>query len=96
MVRDPSTVNSADTAAAPVPPIAARKPYAVASPNGARNDDYYWLRDDTRQSGEVLNYLQAENAYRDAMLAPTRALQQRLYEELSGRIKPDDASVPVL
>jgi oligopeptidase B len=95
VVRDPSTVNSAETAAAPVPPIAARKPYAVASPNGARNDDYYWLRDDTRQSAEVLNYLQAENAYRDAMLAPTHALQQRLYEELSGRIKPDDASVPV-
>ena len=95
MVRDPSTVNSAEAAAAPVPPIAARKPYAVTSPNGSRNDDYYWLRDDTRQSGEVLNYLQAENAYRDAMLAPTRGLQQRLYEELSGRIKPDDASVPV-
>jgi oligopeptidase B len=94
VVRDPSTVNAADTAAA-VPPIAAKKPYAVPSPNGARIDDYYWLRDDTRQSSEVLNYLQAENAYRDAMLAPTRALQQRLYDELTGRIKPDDASVPV-
>jgi oligopeptidase B len=58
-------------------------------------DDYYWLRDDTRQSGDVLNYLTAENAYRDAMLAPTRALQERLYGELTGRIKPDDASVPV-
>ena len=58
-------------------------------------DDYYWLRDDTRQSGDVLNYLKAENAYRDAMLAPTRALQERLYGELTGRIKPDDASVPV-
>jgi len=67
----------------------------VASPYGTRMDDYYWLRDDTRQSGDVLNYLTAENAYRDAMLAPTRALQERLYGELTGRIKPDDASVPV-
>ena len=97
MVRDPSTVNVADktAAVAPVPPIAAKRPYAVASPNGTRMDDYYWLRDDTRQSGDVLNYLKAENAYRDAMLAPTRALQQRLYDELTGRIRPDDASVPV-
>ena len=67
----------------------------MASPYGTRMDDYYWLRDDTRQSGDVLNYLTAENAYRDAMLAPTRALQERLYGELTGRIKPDDASVPV-
>jgi len=97
VVRDASTVNAADKTAAPAhaPPIAAKRPYAVASPNGARVDDYYWLRDDTRQSGDVLNYLEAENTYRDAMLAPTRALQQRLYDELTGRIKPDDASVPV-
>jgi oligopeptidase B len=97
VVRDLSTVNAADktSAVAPVPPIAAKRPYAVASPYGTRMDDYYWLRDDTRQSGDVLNYLTAENAYRDAMLAPTRALQERLYGELTGRIKPDDASVPV-
>src|SRR3984957_10869013 len=97
VVRDLSTVNAADktSAVAPVPPIAAKRPYAVASPYGTRMDDYYWLRDDTRQSGDVLNYLEAENTYRDAMLAPTRALQQRLYDELIGRIKPDDASVPV-
>jgi oligopeptidase B len=97
VVRDPSTVSAADKSAAlaPAPPIAAKKPYAVPSPNGARIDDYYWMRDDTRQSRDVLNYLEAENAYRDAMLAPTRTLQQRLYDELIGRIKPDDASVPV-
>jgi len=58
-------------------------------------DDYYWLRDDTRQSSEVLDYLRAENTYRDAVMAPTRGLQQKLYDELIGRIKPDDASVPV-
>ena len=79
----------------PAPPVAARKPYQVTSPHGTRQDDYYWLRDDTRQSPEVLDYLRQENAYRDAMMAPAQALQQRLYEELIGRLQPDDASVPV-
>jgi oligopeptidase B len=68
----------------------------VPSPNGSRNDDYYWLRDDTRKSKEVLAYLNAENAYTDSVLAPMHSLQDELYEELVGRIKQDDASVPVL
>ena len=80
---------------APVPPVAAKKPYQVPSPFGAREDDYYWLRDDSRQSAEVLNYLDSENAYRDAAMASTNALQQQLYNEIIGRLKPDDASVPV-
>ena len=88
----PSAVNAA---VAPAPPVAAKRLYAVPSPNGDRMDDYYWLRDDTRQSSEVLDYLRAENTYRDAVMAPTRGLQQKLYDELIGRIKPDDASVPV-
>jgi oligopeptidase B len=97
VVPHPSSVSTPDSAAAsaPVAPSAAKKPYAVPSPNGARTDDYYWLRDDTRQSSEMLNYLHAENVYRDAMMAPTQVLQQKLYDELIGRIKPDDVSVPV-
>jgi oligopeptidase B len=92
-----STAAAADIQAAviPAPPIAAKKSHAVPSPHGERIDDYYWLRDDTRQSKEVLDYLHAENAYCDAVMAPTRGLQQKLYDELVGRIKPDDASVPV-
>jgi oligopeptidase B len=78
------------------PPIAARKPHQVLSPNGAREDSYYWLRDDTRKSKEVLNYLNDENAYTNSFLAPTQSFQDELFEELVGRIKQDDASVPVL
>jgi oligopeptidase B len=78
------------------PPIAARKPHQVLSPNGNRDDSYYWLRDDTRKSKEVLNYLSDENAYTNSFLAPTQELQDELYEELVGRIKQDDSSVPVL
>ena len=51
------------------PPVAARKPFEVRSPHGTRVDDYYWLRDDTRSKPEVLDYLRAENAYREAVTA---------------------------
>jgi len=77
-------------------PLAVRKPFQVESPNGAREDEYYWLRDDTRQSPEVLAYLNAENAWRDQAMAHTAALQEELYAELTGRLEPDDSTVPVL
>ena len=83
------------TAAVPPPPDAARRPHEVKAPFGAtRTDDYYWLRDDERQDEAMLAYLQAENAYTDAVMAPLGALQERLYGEIVGRIKQDDSSVP--
>jgi oligopeptidase B len=79
----------------PSPPDAARKPHVVRAPFGAeRNDEYYWLRDDARRDRDVLGYLEAENAYADAVLAPLRPLQDRLYGEIVGRIAQDDATVP--
>jgi oligopeptidase B len=80
----------------PVPPVAEKRAFDVVSPNGNRRDDYYWLRDDTRKSKEVLGYLETENAYRDAYMAPSAHLTQKLYDELVARLQPDDASVPVL
>jgi oligopeptidase B len=78
-----------------IAPDAAKKPHEVKAPFGAtRNDDYYWLRDDDRKNPEMLAYLNAENAYTDAVLAPTKPLQEKLYNEIVGRIKQDDASVP--
>lgn len=82
-------------AALPVAPVAAQKPYEVKAPHGAaRNDEYYWLRDDTRENKEMLAYLTAENAYTDTVLKPLEGLEESLYNELVGRIKQDDASVP--
>jgi oligopeptidase B len=78
------------------PPVLAKRPFSVTSPNGAREDDYYWIRDDTRKNPEMLAYLGAENAYADAALAPTKALQDTLYGEFVGRVKQDDSSVPYL
>ena len=82
-------------AAQAVPPDAEKRAYEVKAPFGAvRNDDYYWLRDDSREDPAMLAYLQAENAYADQVLAPTAVLQETLYQEIVGRIKQDDASVP--
>ncbi len=78
----------------PVPPVAAVRPHVVESPNGSRNDEYYWLRDDKRSSREVLGYLEAENAYKAAMTRHTQALEDRVYGEIVSRIKQDDSTVP--
>ncbi|MCW4474217.1 S9 family peptidase [Xanthomonas sp. H13-6] len=86
---------SATATPLPVPPDAEKRPHAVTAPFGAtRNDDYYWLRDDKREDKAMLAYLEAENAYADAVMAPLKPLQDRLYDEIVGRIKQDDASVP--
>src|SRR5271170_1979808 len=79
-----------------VAPVADRRPHIVAAPHGDRSDDYYWLRDDERSAPEVLDYLARENAYSEAMLAPLATLEQGLFDELTGRLQPDEASVPVL
>ncbi len=79
----------------PLPPVATQRPHEVRAPFGAvRKDEYYWLRDDTRKNPEMLAYLKAENAYADAALAPLKPLEDRLYQEITGRLKPDDSSVP--
>ncbi len=57
-----------------------------------RVDEYFWLRE--RDNPEVRAYLEAENAYADALLAPTEPLQSRLYQEMLGRIKETDQNVP--
>lgn len=57
-----------------------------------RIDDYYWLRD--RENPEVIEYLEAENAYYKAMTAHTDKFQEALFHELKSRIKEDDSSVP--
>ncbi len=84
------------TDAAGKAPVAREIPFNVESPSGARNDEYYWMRDDARTNADVLAYLNAENAYADAQLAHTKPLRDTLYKEMVARLKPDDASVPVL
>ena len=80
----------------PTPPVAAVRPHTVHSPHGDRIDEYYWLRDDTRRDPEVIAYLDAENAYLDAVQAHVKPLEERINAEILARIKQDDASVPCL
>ncbi len=90
-----TTAHAQDSQPAPVPPDVAQRPHAVKAPHGAeRNDEYYWLRDDKREAGEMLDYLKAENAYADALMKPLKPLEDRIYDEIIARIKQDDASVP--
>lgn len=74
------------------PPQAPIRPHRITQPGPARTDNYFWLR--YREDPEVLAYLQAENAYTEAEMAPTRALQDALYQEMRGRIVETDQSVP--
>ncbi len=91
-----ATLSPATSAGAtPKPPVAAKRDHAVKAPFGAtRNDEYYWLRDDTRKNPQMLAYLKAENAYTDASLEPLEGLKDAIYGEIVGRIKQDDATVP--
>lgn len=59
-----------------------------------RNDDYYWMRD--RENPEVIEYLNAENEYLKSSLKSTEEFQEKLFQEMKGRIKEDDESVPYL
>lgn len=74
------------------PPKATKKPHPLEIHNDTRIDDYYWLRD--RENQEVIDYLNAENAYTEAILAPVKAFRETLFEEMKGRIKEQDESVP--
>ena len=76
------------------PPLAVQQPYVVKSPHGDRQDPYYWLRDDTRTSPTVLDYLHRENEYVEQYASAYQDLTASLTNEIIGRIKQDDSSVP--
>jgi len=87
-----SLSNLAAAADGPTPPVARKIPHEIAAHGDVRVDEYYWLRD--RENPEVIAYLEAENAYLEAEMAATGALQATLFDEITGRIEKDDASVP--
>ena len=78
--------------AAPNPPLARREPVEHIVHGDRRVDHYDWLRH--KGSPEVLAYLDAENAYADVVLKPTRDFQEKLYQEMLERILETDLSVP--
>lgn len=76
----------------PQPPAARVIPHELEEHGDVRVDDYFWLRE--RENPEVIFYLEAENAYMDAVMLSTAALQTELFEEIRGRIRQTDSSVP--
>ena len=77
----------------PLPPPIARKHHTQTSLHGAElTDDYAWLRE--KENPEVTAYLEAENAYAQAVMAPLEALRESLYNEMLSHIKQTDVSVP--
>lgn len=75
-----------------VPPTAKKIQEALTIHGDTRIDNYFWLKE--RDNPEVIEYLKAENEYKDAMLKHTVKLQKKLYKEIVGRIKQTDMSVP--
>jgi oligopeptidase B len=76
----------------PSPPIA-RKEHTETTLHGVvLVDDYAWLRD--KENPDVTAYLEAENAYADAVMAPLAGLREKLYEEMLSHVKQTDVSVP--
>jgi len=82
----------AERSTAPQPPVAHRQPVEHVLHGDRRIDDYAWLRD--KASPEVLAYLIAENAYTDTILRDTEPFQEKLYQEMLGRILQTDLTVP--
>ncbi|MEM9732567.1 MAG: S9 family peptidase [Pseudomonadota bacterium] len=85
------------------PPVAEKRPYQTQWHGRTLTDDYAWLRADNWQDvmrdpsalpDDIRAYLDAENSYQEALLADTKGLQDELFEEMKGRIKQDESSVP--
>tara|TARA_B110000003_G_scaffold51688_2_gene50849 strand:- start:10456 stop:12651 length:2196 start_codon:yes stop_codon:yes gene_type:complete len=102
-MKTPEYVTQAS--ALPTAPDAAEKPHTTDIHGLQLQDDYFWMRlsdeqkaakESDDQTTEVVDYLKAENAYTKEAMAPTEGLQEKIYEEIVGRIKKDDESVPVL
>ncbi|MET0182306.1 MAG: S9 family peptidase [Caulobacterales bacterium] len=87
----------------PIPPAAEIRPVRIEQLGRVRVDPYQWLKDDNWQQvmrdpdvlrADIRAHLDAENAYMRAVMAPTDALQEQIFQEMKGRIKEDDATVP--
>jgi len=84
-------------------PIAEKNPTILTKHGDVRIDDYYWMKlsdkqkmadEPDEQTSKVVAYLEAENKYREDMMSHLTGFQENLFEEIKGRIKQDDASVP--
>jgi oligopeptidase B len=93
LTADDKTPNNAGAPnTPPVPPVAKKVHTENRINGGDLVDDYAWLRN--KSNPEVAQYLESENAYADAIMKPTEALQQKLYDEMISHVKETDINVP--
>src|SRR5438552_16146261 len=91
-IATPSSAQEISTTTIPKPPVARREPVEHVMHGDRRVDHYAWLRH--KENPEVIDYLKAENAYVEPVLKPTQPFQEKLYQEMLGRILQPDVSVP--
>jgi oligopeptidase B len=90
---EPVEQPAADTAApSPAPPVARKMPHETTLHGETLRDDYFWMRE--KEHPDVRAYLEAENAYTDAVMQPSAPFQETLYREMLGRIQETDLRVP--
>jgi len=86
-----------DSPALPAAPVADKRPHELTLHGKTLSDPYFWLRDQsypTIDDADILDYVKAENAYFDAAMKPHAQLVETLFQEMKGRIKEADSSVP--
>ncbi len=76
------------------PPVAEVKADTFTNFGQQRIDPYFWMKD--KNNPKVTKYLKDENAYTDTVMASTKDLQQKIFDEIIGRIKEDDQTYPTL
>src|SRR3954470_20847810 len=80
----------------PAPPTAEPRPYSYEAHGVTVDDPWHWLRQYPEVTDpDILAYLNAENAYFDRWASEHKGLIDELFEEMKGRIKEDDSSVPI-
>jgi oligopeptidase B len=85
------------TADTSTPPVAEKRPHSYSAHGYTIHDDYYWLKDQSYpkvDDKDVLDYLNAENAYFEAVMKPRAATVETIFQEMKGRMKEDESSVP--
>jgi oligopeptidase B len=79
------------------PPVAEKRPHTATYHGEVISDDYHWLRDQSYpviDDTDILDHVKAENAYFEAQMVPQAALTETIFQEMKGRVKEDDSSVP--
>ena len=93
--KDPALTSP--TPALPAAPVAEKRPHETVLHGKTLSDPYHWLKDESYpviDDKDVLDYVKAENAWFDAAMKPYAALVETLFQEMKGRIKEADSSVP--